>query len=268
MTEHLESLVETATQKELVDKELSLARDLQESLIPTDLPSAESLRFATLFEPSAAIGGDYFDILRVDADRLAVVIADVSGHGLPTGLRMAMVKAALVILVEEAKPPEQILQRLSDLIRSSRERRYFVTATIAVVDFRRGTIELTNAGHPPTYLLRGGRVEEILLPGPPLGTLGSDYGQRRIDLREGDIVVWLSDGLIEAANADLEPFGYERLARSLQAEIESPSEARDRLLEALRRHTGGHPADDDRTLVAMRYGHSPPTASSFLESNG
>ena len=253
MAEHLESLVETAAQKELVDKELSLARDLQESLLPSDLPSAESIEFATLFEPSAAIGGDYFDILRIDEDRLAVVIADVSGHGLPTGLRMAMVKAALVILVEEEKPPDQILTRLSDLIRSSRERRYFVTATIAVVDFRRGVIELTNAGHPPTYLLRRGKVREIVLPGPPLGTLGSDYGQYRIDLEDGDIAVWLSDGLIEASDASHEPFGYERLARSLEGDATSPAEARDRLLAAVAEHTGGYPADDDRTLVAMLY---------------
>ena len=253
MAEHLESLVETAAQKEIVDKELSLARDLQESLLPSDLPSAESIEFATLFEPSAAIGGDYFDILRIDEDRLAVVIADVSGHGLPTGLRMAMVKAALVILVEEAKPPEQIFTRLSDLIRSSRERRFFVTATIAVVDFRRGIIELTNAGHPPTYLLRGGEAQEILLPGPPLGTLGGDYGQRRIELEDGDIAVWLSDGLIEAANAAQDPFGYDRLLDSLRGDITSPELARERLLGALAAHTAGHPADDDRTLVAMQY---------------
>ena len=263
MTEHLESLVETAAQKELVDKELSLARDLQESLLPIDLPRAESVEFATLFEPSAAIGGDYFDILRIDDDRLAVVIADVSGHGLPTGLRMAMIKAALVILVEESKPPHQIFTRLSDLIRSSGERRYFVTATIAVVDFRRGRIELTNAGHPPTYLLRGGGVEEILLPGPPLGTLGGDYGQHSVELEDGDIVVWLSDGLIEAANANQEPFGYERLAAGLEGPVDSPERARDQLLEVLARHTAGHPADDDRTLVAMQYRrNAPPTTDS------
>lgn len=253
MAEHLESLVETAAQKELVDKELSLARDLQESLIPQDLPTAESIEFATLFEPSAAIGGDYFDILRIDEDRVAVVIADVSGHGLPTGLRMAMIKAALVILVEEAKPPEQIFTRLSELIRASGEKRYFVTASIAVVNFRTGRMELTNAGHPPTYLLRAGQVEEIVLPGPPLGTLSGDYGQRAVQLESDDIVVWLSDGLIEAANAEQEPFGYDRLAASLEGDVESPEAARDLLLAAMEVHTAGHPADDDRTLVAMKY---------------
>ncbi len=253
MTEHLEQLVDTAAQKELIDKELSLARDLQERLIPFDLPKAESIEFSTLFEPSAAIGGDYFDILRVDNDRLAIVIADVSGHGLPTGLRMAMLKAALVILVEEKKPPQQILQRLSTLVRASDERRYFVTATIAVFNFRTGRMEITNAGHPPTYLLRGGEVEEILLPGPPLGMLDDNYGYRAFDLTSGDVVVWLSDGLIEAATASGDPFGYERIAKSLAGPVASPEEARDHLLAAVEKFTGGHPAEDDRTLVAMGF---------------
>ncbi len=256
MAEHLEQLVETAAQKEVIDKELSLARDLQERLIPIDLPKAESIEFATLFEPSAAIGGDYFDILRIDDDRLAIVIADVSGHGLPTGLRMAMLKAALVILVEENKPPQQILRRLSALVRSSNEKRYFVTSTIAVVNFRTGRMEITNAGHPPTYLLRGGEVEEILLPGPPLGTLGDNYGYRVVDLVSGDVVVWLSDGLIEATTATGDPFGYDRIVNSLKGPVSSPEEARDQLLAAIETFTGGHPADDDRTLVAMGFKHA------------
>lgn len=261
MTEHLEQLVDTAAQKELIDKELSLARDIQERLLPMDLPKAESIEFATLFEPSAAIGGDYFDILRIDEDRLAVVIADVSGHGLPTGLRMAMLKAALVILVEESKPPPEILRRLSDLIRDSKERRYFVTSTIAVVNFRTGRMELTNAGHPPTYLLRDGEVEEIVLPGPPLGTLGGNYGQRVVQLEAGDIVVWLSDGLIEAADQAMDPFGYDSIVDVLCGPAESPEEVRDRLLAAVERHTAGRPADDDRTLVAMRFSRGEDDSS-------
>jgi serine phosphatase RsbU (regulator of sigma subunit) len=260
MAEHLEQLVETAAQKEVIDKELSLARDLQERLIPMDLPKAESIEFSTLFKPSAAIGGDYFDILRIDSDRLAVVIADVSGHGLPTGLRMAMLKAALVILVEEKKPPQQILERLSELVRSSEEKRYFVTSTIAVINFRTGRLEITNAGHPPTYLLRNGEVEEILLPGPPLGTLSGNYGYHEVDLTAGDVVVWLSDGLIEATTAAGDPFGYDRLAAALAGPTSSPQEARDRLLNAVEEYTGGHPADDDRTLVAMGFTGSEPEA--------
>lgn len=253
MTDNLESLIETATQKEILEKELEIARDLQESLLPAEVPATDRVEFSTLFEPSAAIGGDYFDILRIDDDRLAVVIADVSGHGLPTGLRMAMLKAALVILVEEQKPPSEILRRLSAMVRAEGRQRFFVTATIAVIDFRRDKLEITNAGHPPTYLLRDGRVEEILLAGSPLGALDENYQQREVDLQAGDVAVWLSDGLIEANNGADEPFGYDATVAALTGTGRSAQEVRDRLLASIKSHTGDEPAEDDRTLVAMRY---------------
>ena len=166
----------------------------------------------------------------------------------------------LDFLVEERKPPQQILERLSAMVRSSEEKRYFVTSTIAVINFRTGRLEITNAGHPPTYLLRDGEVEEILLPGPPLGTLDGNYGYHEVDLVSGDVVVWLSDGLIEATTAAGDPFGYDRLASALEGPTASPEEARDRLLDAVEEYTGGHPADDDRTLVAMGFTRSPRSA--------
>ena len=253
MAANLEQSVLAIAQKEILENELKIARDLQQSLLPTDLPASETVDFSTLFEPSAAIGGDYFDVLRLDENRIVVVIADVSGHGLSTGLRMAMLKAALVILVQEGKEPAEVFRRLSAMIRAEGEQRLFVTATLSVVDFRRGEIAITNAGHPPTYLLRDGKVEEILLPGNPLGALGEDYGSRTIDLEGNDVVVWLSDGLIEATNSQGEPFGYEAVVGSLEGNAASAAVVKDRLLDALKRHTDGQPSEDDKTLVVMRY---------------
>ncbi len=262
MAENLEELVATATQKELLEKELSIARDLQKSLVPRDLPHGEGIEFASLFEPSAAIGGDYFDVLRLGEDRLAVVVADVSGHGLPTGLRMAMLKSALTILVAEERPVEEILAKLDTVVRLEGKERYFVTATVAILDFRSGRLEITNAGHPPTYLLRGGGVREILLPGQPLGGISQRWGKETLDLEAGDVLVWLSDGLIEAADEDDETFGYDGVESAL-AEISAASEAsgadlsaaavRDHLVAAVARHTGSRSAQDDRTLVALRF---------------
>jgi len=259
MTANLERLVDDAARQEIVQKELAIARDLQQSLLPTDLPASEAMEFSTLFEPSAAIGGDYFDVLRIDDDRLAVVVADVSGHGLPTGLRMAMLKAALVILVEERKPAEEILRRLNGMVRAEKKQRFFVTATIAVIDFRRHHLQITNAAHPPSYLLRNERVEEILLTGSPLGALGDEYGRHEARLEPGDVLIWLSDGLIEAADDADEPFGYDRTLAALAGPADSAMAVRNRLLAAVQEHTGGRPPDDDRTLVVMRY--RPATGS-------
>lgn len=253
MAGNLERLVASAAQKELLDKELAIARDLQKSLLPATLPAGRGVEFATLFEPSAAIGGDYYDIVPFGDKDLAVMIADVSGHGLHTGLRMAMVKAALQILIEETGKPAEILRRLDRVVRGENGTRFFVTATFARIDLEKGEIELTNAGHPPTYHLRDGSVREIMLPGSPLGVMRQSYGAETIRLVPGDVVVWLSDGLIEASNAHDEPFGYDCVVRALSGPADSAGEVRDRLLSAIAAHTAGHPAEDDRTLVVFRY---------------
>lgn len=254
MAGNLETLVGTAAQKEVLEKELALARNLQKALLPSDLPAGGGVEFASLFEPSAAIGGDYFDVLRLSEDELAVIIADVSGHGLSSGLRMAMLKAALLILVEETREPEEILRRLDAVVRSDRQSRFFVTATLGLCNLKTGTLVLTNAGHPPTYRVRGPEVEEILLPSSPLGGLGNRYGRATLQLAPGDIVVWLSDGLIEAVSGAGEPFGYDSVAKALAGRAgESAVDVRNRLLAAVERHAGDQPAGDDRTLMVMRW---------------
>jgi len=259
MIASLESLVAAGAQKEILEKELAIARELQQSLLPDGLGLPPELPFdvacATYFEPSAAIGGDYFDILPLGEERLAVLVADVSGHGLPAGLRMAMLKSALELLIDDGLPPLAILERLDKVVRSSGPRRGFVTATLAVLepdDAGGAQLVITNAGHPPTYLLRRGAVTEIALPGPPLGALGHDYGHRIVPLEPDDVVVWLSDGLIEAGAGD-EVFGYARTADCLGGLDPDPDRVRDHLLDAVRRHAGEQPPDDDRTLVVLRY---------------
>ena len=292
MAENLESLVATSAQKEVLEKELSLARELQRSLLPPEhlgdsptqpigLPRPgrgtaghDAIRlgiseatardvqahlvpgpvtFATHFAPSAAIGGDYFDILRLDRERVAVAIADVSGHGLSAGLRMAMLKAALVILIEDGNEPQVIFERLDGVVRRGGDSRAFVTATLGILDTRTGRLDLINAGHPPTYVIHAGEVREIMLPSSPLGAMGHRYGHSTLQLQPNDVVLWLSDGLVEATNLRQEPFGYERVVLTLSGAPSSSSASRDRLLRAVHEWSGDGPADDDQTLVAMRW---------------
>lgn len=255
MIESLEQLVAATAQKESLEKELQVARELQQSLLPSSLTTTEAVELASYFEPSAAIGGDYFDLLKIADGKLAVVVADVSGHGLSAGLRMAMLKAALVMLVEQGLPAEEVFRRLDRLVREgagSAGGRPLVTATLASFDPASGRLELTNAGHTPTYWLHQSGVEEILLPSPPLGVLGDRYAHAERTLAPGDLVVWLSDGLIESADEDGNPFGFEGVHAALHGSG-SATQVRDRLLAAVAKHSGGAPPADDRTLVVLRY---------------
>lgn len=253
MSAHLGQAVTTAAQKEILENELRLARKIQKRLLPDNLPQGEAIEFATVFEPSSAIGGDYFDIFNLKPDLFIVVIADVSGHGLPAGLRMAMLKAALMILIEEGKAPDEILNRLDTMVRSEQSTRIFISMTIGIVDIQKATLHLTNAGHPPTYLLRNHTVSEILLPSSPLGAIGADYATTTIPLQPDDVLVWLSDGFIEAANKAEEPFGYDRIVEVLAQPDPDASSVRNHLVEAVRVHAQGVEIDDDRTMVVMHY---------------
>ncbi len=254
MAEHLAELVDTAAQKEALDKELELARRVQRDLLPDLIEAPDQVDIATMFEPSAAIGGDYFDILPRPSGRLAVVIADVAGHGLAAGLRMAMVKSALALLADEELTPSEILERLQRLMRSRPGERGFVTLTLSEFSPADGELSLINAGHPPCYLVRAaGQVEEIALPSSPLGGLPGPPSSTRVRLASGDAAVWLSDGIPECSSAAGDPFGYERLPAALAGPFSSATELRDRLLTKLRSYCGDVPVEDDRTLVVLRY---------------
>jgi len=254
MAEHLEELVETAAQKEAIDKELDLARRVQRDLLPDLVEGASEVEIATTFEPSAAIGGDYFDVLRRPGGRLAIVVADVAGHGLAAGLRMAMVKSALVLLAEEEIDAAGIVTRLRRLLRGRPGERGFITLSFAELTLATGAVEITNAGHPPGYLVRrDGEVREIALPGLPLGTLPGPPGQGELTLRSGDAMVWLSDGIPECQASSGELFGYDGVAAALAGPFESADQLRDRLIDAMRRFCGDAPVSDDRSLVVVRY---------------
>jgi serine phosphatase RsbU (regulator of sigma subunit) len=258
MAEHLGELVETAAQKEAIDKELELARRVQRDLLPDLIESGPRVELATTFQPSSAIGGDYFDVLERPGGRLAIVVADVSGHGLAAGLRMAMVKSALTLLVEEPLAAREILARLRRLMRNRPGERGFLTLAFSELDPATGELEITNAGHPPCYLVRrAGAVEEVAIPGLPLGALAGEPGSGHRTLAPGDAFVWLSDGIPECASREGEPFGYERVQRALGGPVVSAEALRDRLLAALDGYCGDAPVQDDRTMVVLRYVPEP-----------
>ena len=257
MTESISSLLSSVAEKERLQSEIEIAATIQRNLLPKEGPQFRGVSFSAHFEPTASIGGDYYDVFNLDKSRLAVAIGDVSGHGLSTGLVMAMVKAAITTLVEEGADESSLFERLNELVFRSTERRAFMTLAFTIYDLEHGTIRHTNAGHLYPYLLREGRETPISIESPslPLGVRSKITTHTvELDLKEGDTVVYLSDGIVEAQDERGEPFGFDQLERLLAQQVErSPSAIRDVILEAVAKHSGNRPADDDRTVMTLRF---------------
>jgi serine phosphatase RsbU (regulator of sigma subunit) len=257
MTESIASLLTTVAEKERLQSEIEIAATIQRNLLPKEGPQFRGVSFSAHFEPTASIGGDYYDVFNLDKSRLAVAIGDVSGHGLSTGLVMAMVKAAITTLVEEGADEESLFERLNQLVYRSTERRAFMTLAFTIFDLQAGKIRHTNAGHLYPYLLREGEATPLSIESPslPLGVREKIVSRTvEIDLREGDAIVYLSDGIIEAQNENGDPFGFDQLEMLLAQQTDrSPAAIRDKILDAVARHAGGRPADDDRTVMVLRF---------------
>ncbi|HVR39661.1 MAG TPA: SpoIIE family protein phosphatase [Thermoanaerobaculia bacterium] len=269
MTESIASLLTTVAEKERLQSEIAIAASIQRNLLPKEGPQFRGVSFSAHFEPTTAIGGDYYDVFNLDKTRLAVAIGDVSGHGLSTGLVMAMVKAAITTLVEEGAAETSLFQRLNDLVYRSTERRAFMTLAFTIFDLERGTIRHTNAGHLYPYLLRRGEERPISIESPslPLGVRHELMTRTaELDLQEGDAIVYLSDGIVEAQDEAGEPFGFDQLESLLAAESDrSPSGIRDGILDAVARHSGSRPADDDRTVMVLRFDNFKTSVTAIAE---
>ena len=257
MTESIASLLASVTEKERLQSEIEIAATIQRNLLPKEGPRFQGVSFSAHFEPTASIGGDYYDVFNLDKSRLAVAIGDVSGHGLSTGLVMAMVKAAITTLVEEGADETSLFQRLNDLVYRSTERRAFMSLAFTIFDLERRTIRHTNAGHIYPYLLRQGLAEPLPIESPslPLGVRTKIISNTvEVELREGDAVVYLSDGIIEAQNEDGDPFGFDQIELLLARQTNhDPAALREVILDAVAQHSGARPADDDRTVMVLQF---------------
>jgi serine phosphatase RsbU (regulator of sigma subunit) len=256
MAERLAASVAARAEKEALERELEVARDLQRRLLPPAGFTFPGVSIAVDFRPAAAIGGDFYD-LSGDAKTLTVVVADVSGHGLPTGIVMAASKAALSALAKTGASGTRLMELLDVEVVRSTDPRTFVTLAYLAFDFGTATVSFTNAGHPYPYRVRpDGTVEALVNAARPLGVaLPPGWQTVTAPLQPGDLWVVYSDGLVEAAKGEEggEPWGFVRLEQCLKDGAGGSAAAlRDRILASQRAHTGHDEMDDDRTLLVLR----------------
>ena len=255
MAERLSASVSARAEKEALERELEVARDLQRRLLPPAGFTFPGVSIAVDFRPAAAIGGDFYD-LSGDARTLTVVVADVSGHGLPTGIVMAAAKASLSALAKTGASGARLMELLDVEVVRATDPRTFVTLAHLAFDFGTATVSFTNAGHPYPYRVRpDGTVEALVNAARPLGVaLPPGWRTVTAPLSPGDFWVIYSDGLVEAATEEGgEPWGFVRLEQCLREGAGGTAAAlRDRILASQRAHTGHDELDDDRTLLVLR----------------
>ena len=251
---------EEAIERERLERELETARQIQEKLLPHEMPQLPGFEIAGISLPSQQVGGDYFDFLDMGTGQLGIAIADVSGKGIPAALLMANLQASLHAQVIKKGTVAEVASRMNSLLVKSTDTHMFATFFYGILDQVKSTFTSTNAGHNPPLLFReDGKIKRLEAGGLVLGFLPDQkYTQQTVKIKQGEVVVLFTDGITEAAGPSLEKisenlFGEERLIEVIRASLaKSAVEIQAAILQAISNHTGNVPQYDDITLVVIK----------------
>ena len=252
-------LLEVADRLDL-KHDLEIARDIQLAMLPHDTFVGGVIEVAGHTRPANTVGGDLYDILPLDDDRVMVVLGDVSGKGSPAALLMALLLAMLRTLAPDDLPPPTLVGRLNRLVYEQTPGTRFITLFLAIIDLRTGRFSYVNAGQTPPLLCRpDGSVEKLATGGIALGMFdGSTYEQSEAHLGPGDLLVAYSDGITEAENQAGRPFDEDGLERAVHtfASLPAPDLART-LFTSVEQYVGNVKLSDDLTVVVVKGTDSP-----------
>lgn len=238
-------------------EEIEYARKIQLSMLPQAAPGVDWLDLAAASLPATEVGGDYYEYFKLSDQKLVLVIGDVAGHGLASGLLLSGVRSCLYLLEEYLALPERVFERLNHMVRRTTDKRTYMTLLCVVLDREAGELTLVSAGHPPMLRCdpRTGCFEEVGHGAPPLGTaLQVRYEPVRCPMTPGDLLIFYTDGLVEARNDNGQEYGDARLQRAVAraANSRTAREVRDAVLGDLSNFKGDQEQADDMTLVVVR----------------
>jgi serine phosphatase RsbU (regulator of sigma subunit) len=246
---HAESL-----QRQRIELDLSLAVEIQRSLLPAQMPVDPRIEFATEYRPAFAVGGDFYDAFWIGKTQIGVFIGDVSGKGIAAALLMARISSDLRLASLAEKDPGRTLAAVNRAVLARGRDDVFVTALFCIIDVATSEVTLANAGHPPPLLCRrNGKVERAdQVAGPPIGVFpDAQYELHRFLLGPGEAVLLYTDGIYEATNAAGQQFGLERVEESLGEGLAPASAIASRVLRRVRDHVGRSPWVDDVAMVVF-----------------
>ena len=268
MTASIEDLLKQAAEKKRLEEELRIAHEIQMSLLPQGPLVMPGLSVTALCVPAREVGGDYYDFLPLDDQRVGVLIADVSGKGTSAALYMAELKGLMLSLSRIHQSPRDLLIAANRIISEHLDARSFITMTYAVVDLGRRTMTYARAGHTPLMYVPGpgapgaeDRRARVLAPDGLVLGLKIDHGEmferlleeQTIPLHAGDLYVFFTDGISEAMNASDDFFGEGRLGRLFESHPDlSAEELREQVVREVKAFVGGAPQHDDMTMILLK----------------
>lgn len=253
-------LYHDSTEKQRLEQELKIAQEFQNVLLPRHCPVIEGVEIASYFAPALEIGGDYFDYINIDDSRLGVVIADVSGKGIPGALVMTMVRSALRSDAIGVGSPKEVLKRINEKIYSDTKESVFITMNYVIIDFKNMKLRYARAGHEPLIMINSESNQfHLSIPkGIALGlVLGDTFDvmeEVELDIKKNDIVIFYTDGVIEARDPNDLEFGQDRFINVLQSNVDkNPEKIIENIIGEITNFTEGIPQHDDITLVVIKF---------------
>ena len=239
-------------ERERLAQEMFVARLIQQTLLPRDVPVPAGWQMAAHYQPARAVGGDFYDFIPFRNGQLGVVVGDVTDKGVPAALVMATTRSVLRAAARRLVDPAKVLRRVNDLLYPDIPRSMFITCFYALLDPASGRVRYANAGHDLPYRWRAGEVGELRATGMPLGLMpGMRYQAEETVLAPGESVLFYSDGLVEAHNPQRDLFGFPRL-KALLKDLPGDVDVISRLLRQLADFTGpGWEQEDDVTLLTL-----------------
>jgi hypothetical protein len=255
--EDLAPHVKRIVERERVKAEIDAANRIQAALLPVEAPEVAGAEFASHYRAATEIGGDYFDFLPMPSGEMGIAFGDVSGHGLTSGIVMAMAKSALLVQVGYDASPRAVMNVLNDIVMKTAPKRILMTFFFGLLDPSSQTLRFSSAGHLDPYVYRAAtkRLEALSSWGFPLGVRRREpFMEHSVDFDSGDRLILYSDGLIEAIDDDGDPYGFERFEKTiLSCGHMHAEDIKKTLLNSVRKFTRNRPPEDDQTLVVVSF---------------
>jgi sigma-B regulation protein RsbU (phosphoserine phosphatase) len=255
VSELARSLAAEAAQRERANREMEIAREVQERLFPQEMPLLPGAQVAGFCRPALGVGGDYYDVIDLGEGRVGLAVGDVSGKGISAALLMASLRASLRgVTLDGPRDFAKLMHKVNRLVYEASASNRYATFFFASYDPATRTLECVNAGHNPPVVLRGDEAIRLEAGGPVVGLLPfAPYTEQAMVLEPGDVLLLYTDGISEAMTKEDEEWGEERMIVAARAALHRPaSEVLDTIFAAADAFTAGAPQHDDMTLLVLK----------------